>query len=316
MQSSPNLLRVTLQSIRDAVVTTDQAACVQMLNRTAEALTGWSSAEAAAKPIEQVVDLRENRLRRSGPGEDVIPRFNPVHAAMRDGLRVDIEESLLLVAKDGRRTQVQITASPLRDPAGQVEGCVLVLHDLSEAMQLAERFSYQAHHDPLTGLPNRILLVDRLEQATKAADRHNDQVAVIFVDLDHFSRIKASFGNGPAEEMLKESAFRILATLRESDTVSRLGTDEFVIMVTGVNSVADVEAVSAKLLEEIAKPHFVGEHTLQTSCSIGISIYPRDATDAGTLMRLADGAMHQAKREGRNRYLFAKLGAAIAEPTL
>jgi diguanylate cyclase (GGDEF)-like protein/PAS domain S-box-containing protein len=306
MPNPEDLLRVTLDSIRDAVVTTDQAARVRRLNRAAEAMTGWSSAEAVGKPVEEIAQLRE-------PGSELdLP--HPVQTVLKTGNRVELGEHVLLIAKDGRRTSVQIVASSLQDAQGQASGCLLTLHDIGEALQLAERIARLAHHDQLTGLPNRILFVDRMEQATKAADRSNDQIAVIFVDLDHFSRIKTAHGNALADQFLQEAAHRILAALRESDTVSRLGADEFVLLVPGVNSVADIEAVAAKLLEEIAKPSLLGGQTLQTSCSIGISIYPRDASDANTLIRLADGAMRQAKREGRNRYLFANVEAPGTKP--
>jgi diguanylate cyclase (GGDEF)-like protein/PAS domain S-box-containing protein len=306
MPNSEDLLRVTLQSIRDAVVTTDQAARVQMLNRAAEAMTGWSSAEAFGKPIDEVVQLRRHGSELELP--------HPVQTVLSTGDRIEPSEQFLLIAKDGRRTSVQLVSSPLQAEQGQASGCVLVLYDVGEALQLAERIARLGHHDQLTGLPNRILFVDRMEQATKAADRNIDQIAVIFVALDHFSQIKTTHGNALADQLLQEAVRRILAALRESDTVSRLGADEFILLVPGVNSVADVEAVAAKLLEEIAQPCSIGGQTLQTSCSIGISLYPRDASDANTLMRLADGAMRQAQSDGRNRYLFANAEAARTDP--
>jgi diguanylate cyclase (GGDEF)-like protein len=301
MQNSPHLLRVTLQSIRDAVVTTDRAARVQMLNRAAEAMTGWTSAEAAGEAIEEIVDLHQTGSAPALP--------NPAHQVLRDNVRSDISQPVMLIGKGGQRTAVQVTASPLPDSGGEVEGCVLILHDVSEALRLAERISYLSNQDLLTGLPNRILLMDRLEQSTRVADRNNDQVAVLFVDLDHFTEIRAACGNAVADELLKEAAARMIACLRESDSVCRLGGDEFVIMITGVKFLADVDAVAEKLLTEVAAPLAIGEHTLQTTCSIGISIYPHDACDAETLMRRADGAMHQAKRSGRNRHLFANVEA-------
>ena len=294
MQNPPNLLRVTLQSIRDAVVTTDQTARIRMFNRAAEALTGWSSAEAVGRPIEEVIALRK--------GDSDFP--SPAYSVLRDNARVDLAEHLDLIGKGGRNTAVQVTASPLNNALDEVEGCVLILHDVSEAIHLADRMSYLAHHDPLTGLPNRILLMDRLEQGTRFADRKSDQLAVIFVDLDRFAELRNSFGNAAVEDLLKEVAYRMIAALRESDTVCRLGGGEFVIMVPGVRNIADVESVAAKLLVEIARPHPIGEQILQTTCSIGVSVYPGDATDAETLMRLADAALQQAKREGRDRYLF------------
>jgi diguanylate cyclase (GGDEF)-like protein/PAS domain S-box-containing protein len=298
MQSSPHLLRVLLQTVRDAVVTTDSSAQILMLNRAAEAMTGWLAAEAVGRPVGEVVDLRKN----DGSQFEV----DPVRAVLRENKHFNSTENLLLMGKNGVNTSVQITASPVYDSVGQVEGCVLALHDVSEALQLAKRIAYLSNYDHLTGLPNRILLMDRMEQATRLADRNNDRLAVIFVDLDRFGAIRTSCTNSVADEMLKEMAARINAALRESDTVCRLGGDEFVIMVTGVKSISDIEAVAAKLLVEIAKRHKIGNQILQTTCSIGISIYPRDASDGETLMRLADRALRQAKQDGRNCFRFAK----------
>ena len=298
MQSSPHLLRVLLQTVRDAVVTTDSSAQILMLNRAAEAMTGWLAAEAVGRPVGEVVDLRKN----DGSQFEV----DPVRAVLRENKHFNSTENLLLMGKNGVNTSVQITASPVHDSVGQVEGCVLALHDVSEALQLAKRIAYLSNYDHLTGWPNRILLMDRMEQATRLADRNNDRLAVIFVDLDRFGAIRTSCTNSVADEMLKEMAARINAALRESDTVCRLGGDEFVIMVTGVKSISDIEAVAAKLLVEIAKRHKIGNQILQTTCSIGISIYPRDASDGETLMRLADRALRQAKQDGRNCFRFAK----------
>jgi diguanylate cyclase (GGDEF)-like protein len=317
MGNPEHLLRVTLQSIRDAVVTTDRGARVLALNPAAEAMIGWSSAEAAGRLIEEVIALSELHSRekhareasgRDGlrPAESSLSPLNPAYIALRDGVSVANTGELLLSGKDGRRTAVHVTASPVHDSDGQIEGCVLALHNVSEAVQLAERIAYAAQHDALTGLPNRILFVDRLEQGTKLADRNGDDLAVFFLDLDNFSQIKSTYGYGAGDAVLVEASYRMGAALRESDSVCRLGGDEFVILVTGVKSLADVEAVAAKLVEELAKPFALDAHTIQTSSSIGVSIYPRDGSDADTLLRLADGAMRQAKREGRNRYLFAK----------
>jgi diguanylate cyclase (GGDEF)-like protein len=149
-----------------------------------------------------------------------------------------------------------------------------------------------------------------MEQSARLADRNNELMAVIFVDLDLFTEVKASLGQALADDLLKEAAARLTAALRESDTVCRLGRDEFVIMLPGVKSLDQVEAVADKILQEIAKPCLLGEHTIKTSCSLGISIYPHDATDTGTLMRLSDQAMAYAKKSGRNRYVFASADAA------
>jgi diguanylate cyclase (GGDEF)-like protein len=297
MQDPHYLLRVTLESVRDAIVITDAVGRVQILNESAQELTGWSQTEALGKPVEEIVNLREYGSEN--------PKLNPAHSALRGGHKVEYTGHSLLVGRDGRRLGVHISATPLDDRSGQTEGCLLVMQDASEALRLAERMSYKAQHDPLTGLPNRILLVDRLEQGTRLADRSREPLAVIFVDLDHFHRINETFGHAIADQLLKEASYRLNDAVRESDTVCRLGGDEFVLLLLGIKSVANVESMAAKLLTSIARPYLLGEHTIQTTCSIGISLYPRNATDAGTLMHLADGAMHKAKQSGRNCFVFA-----------
>jgi len=298
MESSQHLLRVMLQTVRDAVVITDSSAQIQMLNISAEALTGWAAPQAVGRSVDEVIDLRKS--------DGTLSQVDPVRAVFRENTQFNSDEYLLLMGKNGISSSVQVTATPVHDSMGRVEGCVLAIHDVSEALQLAKRITYLSNFDPLTGLPNRILLMDRMEQATRLADRNSDHLAIIFVDLDRFGAIRDSCTNSVADEMLKEMAERLNAALRESDTVCRLGGDEFVIMATGVKSISDIEAVAAKLLVEVAKPHTIGDQTLQTTCSIGISIYPRDASDGETLMRLADRALRQAKLDGRNRYQFAK----------
>jgi len=308
MHDPLHLLRVTLESIRDAVVVIGADGRVLMLNRAAESLTGWSEPEAIGGPIEAIVNLREN-------GSDE-PRLNPAYIALREKKMVQSPEPSLLLTKSGSRISIEISARPMDDPAGNASACVLVFHDVNEALLLAERRSYLAQYDPLTGLPNRILLVDRMEQATKFADRHSDQMAVISADLDRFSEINTAYGTVLGDRLLKEAAFRMTETLRESDSVSRLSADDFVILLPGVKSREDVESLAAKLLASLAKPFVLGQHSIQISCSVGISLYPQDAVDADTLIRMSDGALYQAKLAGGNQYLFARSESEPVAPDL
>ena len=293
-----------LQSIRDAVVTTDTAARVQSLNPAAEAMTGWRDAEALNMPVEAVIDLRELR---GGLGESASEAqvSNPAYAALRDGVKIVLSGEALLVAKGGLRTAVEVSASPLHDAQGALSGALLILHDVSEAWQLVNRRFYEANYDSLTGLPNRILLVDRMEQATKFSDRFSGQMAILALDIDRFAAINEAHGQAAGDALLKEAAFRMTAALRESDTVCRLGADDFVILLPGVTSRSDVESLAAKLLRTIVEPFELATATAEVTCSIGISLYPQDAIDANSLMRLADAALTQAKRAGRGRYGFA-----------
>jgi diguanylate cyclase (GGDEF)-like protein/PAS domain S-box-containing protein len=309
MDSSAYLLHIVLQSTHDAVITTDRAGHVQSINPAAEAMTGWEEAEALGMSVEAAIDLREGLEERAS--EARLP--SPVYAAMRSGVKVELPGEALLIGRSGLRTAVEVSASPLLDSEGALNGAVLILHDLSEALQLANRKFYLAHHDPLTALPNRILLVDRMEQATKFADRHSDQMAILSLDIDHFTQINETYGEAAGDDLLKEVSFRITGALRESDTVCRLGADDFVVLLPGVTSRADVESLAAKLLRVVAQSYAVKDAAIAATCSIGISLYPQDAIDAATLMRLADAALMQAKRTGRGRYYFSGIEKAVGD---
>jgi diguanylate cyclase (GGDEF)-like protein/PAS domain S-box-containing protein len=303
MPTEPHaLLRATLQAIRDAVVTTDASARITSWNAAASTMTGWTESQVLGRAVEEVVDLREYGTDRHCP--------NPAYLALQSNQAVHPPGHCLLIGQDGRRVSIHLSATPLHSPDGGLEGCLLVFNDASEALRIAERLSYLSQHDPATGLPNRILLVDRLEQATRLADRTRELVAVLFLDLDHFHQLNEAHGQAAADEFLKETAYRLTGALRETDTVCRLGGDEFVLLLPNVRSIASIEALAAKILQEVTLPtQFTGEsadQTLQTTCSMGISLYPADATDGETLMQLADGAMHKAKQNGRNQYLFAR----------
>ena len=306
MQDPDHLLRATLQSIRDAVVTTDEKARVLTLNAAAETMTGWSQPEAHLKPIEEILNLREY-------GTDS-PRQNPAYDAVSENQKVEDPSPCLLVGKDGRRVSIHLAATPLVNPQGKPDGCLLIFNDASEALRLAERMSYLAQHDPLTGLPNRILLVDRLEQGCKFADRNSERLAVMLIDLDNFHDINSTHGDLVGDELLKQVAYRLTDSLRESDTVSRLGGDEFVIVISAVKDPPNLESLASRLIAQVSKPYEISGQPITTSCSIGISLYPQDANDVGTLMRRADGAMHQAKRSGRNQYHYAKPDPQPAAP--
>jgi diguanylate cyclase (GGDEF)-like protein/PAS domain S-box-containing protein len=172
--------------------------------------------------------------------------------------------------------------------------------------QLAEeRINHMAHHDALTGLPNRVLLMDRLDQAILAAQRNERSVTVAFIDLDNFKVINDSLGHGCGDELLKIMADRMLRCVRGSDTVVRLGGDEFVILLTNQSAAVGRSAeMIAKLQTRITEPVSIDGHLLQVTCSMGLAAYPKDGADASTLLMNADAAMYRAKELGRNNYQF------------
>jgi diguanylate cyclase len=164
------------------------------------------------------------------------------------------------------------------------------------------QMSFKAERDFLTGLPNRALLSDRLAQAIALAIRHGKRLAVLFVDLDNFKDINDSFGHSVGDQLLQSAAMRLEQCIRHSDTVSRHGGDEFVVLLSEVESAQDAACVSEKLIKAMAKPHLIAGHELKVTLSIGISLFPGDAGDAEALLTNADTAMYHAKRVGRNNY--------------
>ncbi|BBE49783.1 putative signaling protein [Ferriphaselus amnicola] len=190
----------------------------------------------------------------------------------------------------------------LANPA--VDGIVVHSRDITEHKQSQQTIWNLAHHDALTGLPNRSLLQDRILQAIHQAHREGHKLAVLFLDLDHFKHINDSLGHHVGDALLQVAAQRIESCLREGDTVARLGGDEFVVLLPSFQSDADVVMVADKILEELGKPFEIDGHGLHIGVSIGISQYPRDGKEPGHLMRMADAAMYHAKANGRNNAQF------------
>ena len=170
------------------------------------------------------------------------------------------------------------------------------------AQQATAQMSFMAEHDFLTGLPNRALLTDRLTQALALARRHGGKVAMLYVDLDHFKHINDSLGHGVGDRLLQSVASRLQACVRLSDTVSRQGGDEFVVLLSEIGSVEDAALAAEKLLASMTEPHLIGSHRFHVTLSIGVSLYPDHGADMASLVMSADTAMYIAKRQGRNGY--------------
>ncbi|MBW7902962.1 MAG: EAL domain-containing protein [Rhodocyclaceae bacterium] len=194
--------------------------------------------------------------------------------------------------------------SAVRDPQERLTHYVAVFSDISERKAAQERIEYLARHDPLTGLPNRMTLADRLEQALAHAERTQTRIALLFLDLDRFKTINDSLGHPVGDALLQELTRRLKGAVRETDTVSRLGGDEFVILAGGLGDPEMAADIAAKILAAVHRPFLVDSHRLSTSTSIGITLYPDDGADFDTLLKKADIAMYHAKDAGRNTYRF------------
>ena len=279
--------QVILDSIGDAVVSTDVAGNIIYINPVAERMTGWPAAEACGRPLQEVVRIIDAYSRE--------PVRDPLAMAMRQDDTVGLGDDCLLVRRDGEESAIEDTAAPMHDSHGKVIGAVIVFHDVGAARAMSVRMTHLAQHDQLTGLPNRLLLDDRLGRAIASARRRATELAVLFLDVDRFKRINDTQGHATGDEVLKSIAHRLSETVRDSDTVSRHGGDEFVVLLSEVACGADAAFGADKLLAAIALPHRVADQDLHVTASVGIAVYPTDGTDAATLLRKADLALLRAK---------------------
>jgi len=290
--------QVTLNSIGDAVISTDISGNITYLNQVAERMTGWPGAEASGRPFAEVFQIIEGVTRE--------PARNPMQLAVEQNQAVGLTSNCILIRRDGHESAIADSTAPIRSRTGQVIGAVIVFRDVSEARAMRLKMTHLAQHDFLTDLPNRLLLKDRITQAISLARRHGKHLAVLFLDLDGFKHINDSLGHEIGDKVLQLVAQRLVACVRTSDTISRHGGDEFVILLSEIAEAGDAAISAKKILAALAMPHAISERNVHLSASIGISIYPQDGHDADTLLKNADAAMYQAKGAGNNNYHFFK----------
>lgn len=290
------LADVTLRSIGDSVITTDPHGLVTFLNPVAQRMTGWTLDGALGQPIETVMPLTlEGR-------SDPLP--NPLRLALTERRVFDMVPGTVLQSRTGQVFSVEDSAAPIVTETGEQLGGVIVFHDVTEQRTLAERMAFMAHHDPLTGLPNRTLLLDRLTAFTRPGTRSRAEFAIAFLDLDGFKAVNDTLGHSAGDELLRQVAGRLQGALRDSDTISRIGGDEFVFLMADLQDAHEAHRVTTTLISVLERPFRVGTDDICVTGSVGVAFYPQDGLTADDLMRHADIAMYRAKREGRNRTCF------------
>jgi diguanylate cyclase (GGDEF)-like protein/PAS domain S-box-containing protein len=290
--------QVTLNCIGDAVVCTDISGDITFLNPVAETMTGWPLTEAVGRPMAEVF--------RTLSATSTEPTETTAELAILQIRSVHLPPSCVLIRRNGLEIPIEDTIAAIHDRQGRAIGAVIVFRDVSEARAMAQQITHSAEHDFLTGLPNRMLLNDRISQAIGSARRHTKQVAVLFLDLDGFKHINDSLGHPVGDRLLQSIATRLVASVRGADTVSRQGGDEFVVLLPDLQQPEDAAVMAGRILREVAKPHLVDQHELHVTASIGVSVFPDDGADAEALIKNADTAMYQAKENGRQSFQFFK----------
>ncbi len=285
--------QVTLQSIGDGVITTTAQGVVEYLNPMAEQLTGWAADEARGLPLPAICHIVDEV---SG---DVIE--NPIATSLSEQRIVSVPIHTLLLRRDGTEFAIELTAAPIRDRTRQIIGAVIVLHDLTEMRGLARKISYQATHDALTGLVNRLEFERRLEHLLTGAKEHGHEHALCYIDLDQFKVVNDTCGHIAGDELLRQLATLLQGKIRSRDTLARLGGDEFGVLL-GDCPLQQGRFIADLLCQTVNDFRFVwNDKTFEVGASIGLVAINSQSETAVELLSAADAACYAAKDKGRNR---------------
>ena len=290
LQRERELAEVTLRSIGDAVIITDPQSCVRSLNPIAEAMTGWGSAEAQGRPVEEVFQLFD-----AGHGQ---PVANPLRAAIEHNTIADLGGRTLLRHRHGFDTPVEDSAAPIHDHAGNVVGGVLVFHDVSETRALALKLVHLTQHDTLTGLPNRSQLHEHLAQTLASARRRQQRAALLYIDIHQFKQINDQHGHAAGDRVLRAFVAQLQAGLPGDALLVRYGGDEFVVVLSHLDSAGDAAILARSLVDRGEQTRVDGLTALGLHLGIGISMYPDDALDPESLLQHAETALVALRSQG------------------
>lgn len=290
--------QVTLDCIADGVICTDIEGNISFLNPVAERMTGFTLDEAIGRPMGESFRIIDAITRE--------PVLNPMAMVAEHNKVGTLPVNCILISRNGHEVFIEDSVAPIHNRYGLVDGAVLVFRDVTMARALAARVAHLAEHDLLTGLPNRLLFNDRLDQAIARAHRNSGLLAVLFLDLDGFKHINDSLGHSVGDKLLQSVARQLLECVRAPDTISRQGGDEFIVLLQQVAHPEDGAIAAQRILNALSDTHIIEGHDLHITASIGVSVYPGDGLDTETLIKNADTAMYQAKAHGRHTYKFFK----------
>lgn len=280
-----------IEQIADAVMITDADGNIEYVNRAFEKMTNYTA--------DEVIDRKPSVLKSYKQSDSLYQRM--WRTILNGGVFSDV---LINRKKDGELYYEEKTITPQRDESGIVTHFISTGKDVTERMEAQERLHYLAHHDALTGLPNRALFQDRVEQVITRGHWHDRKIGILFLDLDRFKVINDTLGHDIGDLVLKTMSDRLSEIIRDGDTVARLGGDEFAIILNDLASYSDVPPIADSVIEGTTEPLTVNGHELFVTTSIGISLFPKDSQDTQGLIKKADVAMYRAKATGKNNYQF------------
>ncbi|APW38535.1 hypothetical protein RD110_16095 [Rhodoferax koreense] len=292
-----------LQSAPFMVVSCDKAGVIQSVNAATERMLWYRRDELVGRSVFETLLLHDELVAHAAQASIDLGMEVPARALGARALRGLADESeWTLLRKDGSALPVNLAVAAMRDARGLPTGFVGIAYDISERKRSENYIRHLAHHDALTALPNRLLLQDRVEVAIEHAKRSGRQVAVMLLDLDHFKQINDSLGHGVGDAVLQAVATRLRETVRHSDTVARMGGDEFCVVLSDLDDRAEAVLVAQKILEAVRPTMPVGERELHITVSVGIAVFPDDGLALAALLQNADIAMYASKKRGRNAF--------------
>jgi len=298
-------LQVTLASIADAVLTTDVEGRILFLNPVAEQLTGWTLADAEGRPHEEVFRIHDSQT------DAILP--SPVTRCLHEQTITSLDEGAVLLSRHGERHEVQDSAAPVRTVDGHIIGAVLVFQNVTHARNLQRELSYNASHDALTGLYNRLKFEQELDAAWQQAQAGSTQHALCFIDLDRFKVVNDSAGHAAGDLLLRELGTLLHDSLRGSDAVARIGGDEFALLLRDCD-LGQAEAIAEKLIASIGAVRFNWQDRVyDVGASAGIVAITAETRSPAELMSQADVACYTAKHAGRNRAALYRAGSEDVE---
>lgn len=275
----------------DSVVVTDLQGIITDWNKGSEALYGYSKEEAIGQAV-SILHVPEDTAHVTAEVISAVEKFGKWTGEVR------------MLHKDGHIGWIESMCVPIFDDEDQMIGALGINRNISDRIKESERLAHLAHYDQLTEIPNRYLLLDRIEHLIVQSERNENSFALLYIDLDNFKIINDTRGHLFGDKVLKEAASRLSQSIRHSDTIARIGGDEFVLLLEEISGREDISSMAEIIIQELNKKFIIEDDTFEIGGSIGIAVYPDDGTSTDALLRSADKAMYRAKNKGRGNYEF------------